>query len=298
MFRWVYKWHEKKKKFYEKFPFLHPIISLASIIFWVFAFKSSVLGANNIPSGSMIPTLKIGDFLFVNEMRFNLDIPFTDIPIIKMDIPKRGDIVTFTPPAMFQPDGTYRVSDELVGKTLVKRIVAVPGDTIKVVSNKIFINDVPYPLTRVKDPNELKIIDDLDYSRPKSMLDLFKEKIIDPNTGKIIREHYVLMHKNEERLDDGSFATPIQPVTYYLPAGKYFLMGDNRDNSEDSRFFGPVDIKNIHGKVFLSYFSVNWGDHKYGGNPELFPVFKLFKLLAGQKKGVYVRWDRVFKRIY
>lgn len=298
MFRWIYKWHEKKKRFYEKHSFFHSFLSLASIIFWVFAFKSSVLDANNIPSGSMIPTLKIGDFLFVNKMRYTFHIPFTDIDLFRMDTPKRGDIVTFTPPPTAQPDGTFAIEPGLRGKTLVKRVVGVPGDTIEVKENQIFINDVPYPLERLKDEKELAILDDLDYSRPKSLLELYREKIIDPKTKEVVRAHYVLMHKRDRERDFSIPDLRNSGTTWYIPAGKYMMMGDNRDNSEDSRYFGLVDLKNIHGKVFLSYFSVNWGDKRNGGNSEINPIFKLVQFLSGQKKDVYVRWDRVFRRIY
>jgi signal peptidase I len=89
---------EQKKKKAEEPGLLSSTISLFIIIFVVFAFKSSILDANNIPSGSMLPTLKIGDFLFVNKMRYSFRMPFSEGEIFRYDNPKRGDIVTFIPP--------------------------------------------------------------------------------------------------------------------------------------------------------------------------------------------------------
>ena len=112
MLRKFYDFHAAKHKYYKRNQTIHTVLSFGLIIFWVFAFKSSVLDANNIPSGSMQPTLKIGDFLFVNKMRYSFRLPFTDIVLFRIDRPQRGDIVTFDSD-----------SPSLQGKTLVKRVI-------------------------------------------------------------------------------------------------------------------------------------------------------------------------------
>lgn len=109
--------------------------SFILIVILVFAFKSSVLDANNIPSGSMIPTLKIGDFLFVNKMRYSVRMPFTEAELIRIDDPQRGDIVTFAPPLRALSLGDSR--DGFFAKRYVKRVVGLPGDTIRISSKLV-----------------------------------------------------------------------------------------------------------------------------------------------------------------
>ena len=127
MLKKLYELHDVWKQFARRNSGLYHTISLGGIIFWVFLFKSVVLDANNIPSGSMIPTLKIGDFLFVNKMRYTIHFPFTDINLFRIGTPKRGDVVTFNPP---EDTAGY-----LQGKRLVKRVIGIPGDIIKVVDS-------------------------------------------------------------------------------------------------------------------------------------------------------------------
>ncbi len=105
-------------------------LSFGIIVVLVFAFKSSILDANNIPSGSMIPTLKIGDFLFVNKMRYSFRMPFTEKELIRIDDPKRGDIVTFIPPSTALAQEESRTG--IFAKRFVKRVVGLPGDTVRI----------------------------------------------------------------------------------------------------------------------------------------------------------------------
>lgn len=321
--KWIaayYQYVYRKKKFYKKISFLYSIFSLGVIVFWVFAFKSVVLDANNIPSGSMQPTLKIGDFLFVNKMRYTLTIPFTDISLFRMDSPSRGDIVTFTPPQR----------DNFIGKTLVKRIIGVPGDTIEVKNNEIYVNGKKYQTRRLKD---LKPILDLDHDNVE-FLQLYREDIHNPSDKKIIVSHYMLQERNtfsESSYYPSGFRTSNYMKNprrkWIIPENKYMVMGDNRDNSDDSRGcnlvfdeeeykkcfdyyhfhsrgssdikpgteWGLIDKENIHGKVFMAYFSVNWGTR---GMVESNPVKNILQWVTGKYTNAYVRWNRIFKRIY
>ena len=284
-----YRFAERRKKFYKRHRYLYTFLTWGSIFFWVFAFKSSIFDANNIPSGSMIPTLKIGDFLFVNKMRYDLKLPFTNIILFRLDKPERGDIVTFTPPP----------SAHLQGKTLVKRVVGMPGDRVRVKDNEIYINGIKYP---VKLESDRSIIEDLDYPNMNHAITiddygLYKESILDPNTRKTIREHYIV------KIDDpGFYRIPVRSE-WVVARNKYLVMGDNRDDSDDSRNWGQVDRKDIHGKVFMVYFSVNWGyHHKAEYETSSFydknPIFNFFQWVSGDYPNAYIRWERIGDRIY
>ncbi len=278
-----YALHEKRKRFVENRPYYYHTLSLIGILFWVFAFKSVILDANNIPTGSMIPTLKIGDFLFVNKMRYTFHIPFTDINLFRFDTPKRGDVVTFNPP---QNDISLK------GKTLVKRVIAVAGDHVRVEDDEIIINGVRYPVERMED---YSILSDIDYPKintgqGKEDLELFNESIVDPITGEKVKDHYMMKHIFHDSYQN-MMRNPER--TWKIPEGKYMVMGDNRDNSDDSRRWGLVDKDDIHGKVFMIYFSVNWNSRMQPYEEPVNPFFNLMRLVRGEIAGVEVRWNRV-----
>ncbi len=319
------------KKFYESYFKLHQriqknrflagIASLGWLIAFVFAIKTSVLDANNIPSPSMEPTLMIGDFLFVNKMRYTLDLPYTNIHLLRIAYPERGDIVTFTPP---QDSASY------VNKTLVKRVVGVPGDTLEVNDHEITISGVKYPTSKTENEPLLRTLQN---GRTSESEQLYTENIIDPKTGKLIVSHYMM-----KRRGGGDTVMSSPGRKWVIPPRKYLMMGDNRDHSSDGRAcemvetkhrracgefnncqadvitghkteqqciliysqaegqtWGLIDADKIHGKVYLSYLSVNWGT---GTNSELNPIVNLMKTISGDFTGVYVRWERTFRRIY
>ncbi|TGN20675.1 signal peptidase I [Leptospira idonii] len=237
------------------------IVSFLMIVVLVFAFKSSVLDANNIPSGSMIPTLKIGDFLFVNKMRYSFRIPFTDTELIRYDDPKRGDIITFIPPA----DAVRGESRSgIFAKRFVKRVVGLPGDTIRITRkfidsptrDRVLLAYFEYkPKGEAEfqsfSPEEVPIGDelsDLDNTKASSRALFIEQK---PGF-----QHYML---------EGYEDSPLLNYCDFkegcvIPDNHYMAMGDNRDDSFDSRSWGFVPREDILGKALVIYFSINWKD--------------------------------------
>jgi signal peptidase I len=162
--------------------------------------RTFVIQAFKIPSGSMEPTLQIGDHLLVNKFIYGIRIPFTSTHLFPWKSPQRGDVIVF----IYPPDPD---------KDFIKRVIGVGGDTVRLVNRKLYINGVEVP-----DPHAV-------YSKDTSLLG-------DPR-----------------QLDN------FGPVT--VPPGYLFVMGDNRDHSFDSRFWGFVPLKDVLGKAFTIYWSWN-----------------------------------------
>jgi signal peptidase I len=161
--------------------------------------------AFTIPSGSMMDTLLIGDYILVNKFLYGAEIPFTEIHLPGFRAPERGDIIVFKYP-----------NDE--SRDFIKRIIAVGGDTVQVRDNRVWLNGKP-----LNEP----------YVRPGSLHDT-------PST------YCGYLYACE---------------ALRVPAGSYFVMGDNRDNSQDSRYWGFVRREKIRGKAFLIYWSWNGDSH-------------------------------------
>jgi signal peptidase I len=199
---------------------------LALAIFIVLLLRSSIIEPYKIPSGSMIPTLFIGDHIFVSKFAYGFKVPFTDylldapIYITKQDLPDRGDIIVFRYPR-----------DESLN--FIKRVIGLPGDSISMRDKALYINGKLITREPIKDPDLEKGIEN-DYDR--SVMSLFSEDLI----GK---KHPVLYDMNTLL---GSDFGPIE-----VPPGKIFVMGDNRDRSNDSRAWGFVPMENIRGKALV-----------------------------------------------
>lgn len=166
--------------------------------------RTFVVQAFKIPSGSMEPTLLIGDHLLVNKFIYGIPIPFTDIKLFPFKRPGRGDVIVFDFP-------------EDPRKDFIKRVIAVEGDTVEIRDKRVYINGKP-----VEDPHAF-----------------FAEETILP--------------KGMEQRDN------FGPVT--VPKDSLFMMGDNRDRSYDSRYWGFVDIKKVEGKAWIIYWSWDSNDH-------------------------------------
>lgn len=191
-----------------------------------FGFRSVFYSPRHIPTGSMIPTIRIHEFIFVNMHSFDWHYPFTEKSMIKRRDPAKGDIVVFEYP-------------EDPSKDYIKRVVATPGDSIEIRDKRIILNGTPLSLEPVTDPEILESLDPKYDGQPKA---LFKETNGD-------REYLVMHMLNRQGRDIG-------PVT--VPANSFFVMGDNRDDSQDSRYWGFVPRKNLIGEGSFIWLSVAW----------------------------------------
>jgi signal peptidase I len=220
--------------------------------------RTTLLGNYKVPTGSMIPTILIGDHLFASHISYSvkLPIPFTNINLFTYSKPKRGDIVVFDSPDPQNPT-----------ITMVKRVIAVPGDQLEIRNRKeVFINGERLHLDFLKSEWELE-----DSFGPMTQIPYvyFREQL-----GNI--EH-VIRHQD---IPDG-FASLEERFLYkgslQIPEDQYFVMGDNRDNSRDSRFWGFVPFDNIKGKAKIVWLSWNSLAKKISEKVRLERLFKLLK---------------------
>ncbi len=195
----------------------------------VLAFRTLLYEAVYIPSGSMIPTLQIGDYVVVEKWAYGARLPFTEHAQAMWSSPRRGDIVV-----LLAPPGNPRNDD------LIKRVVAVAGDTVEVRDGALYLNGKPVPRKPVDGPCS------------------YENKM----EGGPWREE--LCSAAEEQLDGHRYRTYCTPglecgdiPPTLVPPGTVFLVGDHRDHSADSRVFGPVPVDRIKGRAWNALFS--WG---------------------------------------
>lgn len=234
--------------------FIDIIKTWGPAIFAVFFIRSAIAEPFRIPSGSMVPTLAIGDHILVTKFTYGLRIPLTRIPIGSLKIPDRGDVVVFVYPGSDEnPDGSFSPSHYIdlpfpPFSTLdyVKRVVGLPGDRISVKDNVLYINGK-------KQGKSLKQNETFVDDRCRS----HETKRYRENLGGY--EHDML-NASRSTLRMGDY-----PETL-IPEGKVFVMGDNRDHSSDSRVWGTVPLRNIKGKAQFIWLSYNQCE---GGMPVL-----------------------------
>jgi signal peptidase I len=203
---------------------------LGAIVIFLFL-RTFLIEAFRIPSGSMIPTLLVGDWLFVNKLVYGPHLPFTDVNLPGYSEPRRGEVVVFvSPPQHDQPED--------LTPTLVKRLVGVPGDTLFMRAGLLHVNGVPQrqgfaAQNEVGDPNEVSPLFD------------WQKRV---------------------GLPQSRFGpAPAQPThddwgPLVVPPAHFFMMGDNRYNSKDSRYWGFVPRENVRGRPMFVYYSWNADD--------------------------------------
>lgn len=192
--------------------------------------RTFIVQAFKIPSGSMLNTLLIGDHILVSKFIYGVKMPFTGKTLIPLSKPKKDDIIVFS----------YPVDPS---KDFIKRVVATEGDTIEIKDRLIYING--------QWEGEKK------YSRFDD--DSPKPGAVPPNVFEKWWTAQILQNK-EVNADPRMIKDNFGPVK--VPAGCVFVMGDNRDNSHDSRFWGFVDLKEVKGKAFIIYWS--WDSENIG----------------------------------
>ncbi len=202
---------------------IRPLLILALVLFSI---RSSLADWNDVPSGSMQPTILVGDRIFVNKLAYDLKVPFTTWHLAQWSNPQRGDIVVFYSPH----DGTR----------LVKRVVGLPGDTVELRNDQLVINGnlVEYA------PLSAEICEQL--PEAESERSVFATEQLSAHPHAVMAIPGVPAKR--------TFG-PVQ-----VPEGHYFMMGDNRDNSFDSRYFGVVERKRIVGKATAVVLSL---DHNH-----------------------------------
>ncbi len=206
------------------------------VILFVFVLRSFVVEPFRIPSGSMLPTLENGDLILVNKYEYGIRLPVIDRKILDVGSPRRGDVVVFRYPV--DPSVDY-----------IKRVVGEPGDVIEYRGKVLSINGTPVPRSR-----------DGDYYEPDraSYVGQYQEQLGD------VAHRILLNVQVPQDLMPITRFPDFQACTYLpdgvrctVPAGQYFMMGDNRDNSLDSRYWGFVPDRNIVGRAFFIW--MNFG---------------------------------------
>lgn len=195
--------------------------SFFPVVLIVLLLRSFLAEPFRIPSGSMMPTLLIGDFILVNKFTYGIRLPVLHHKIIDINKPERGDIVVFRFPK--DPSVDY-----------IKRVIGLPGDKVAYYQKKLYIND--QPITQIS----------------LGAYQGTKEEGISENIEHLLEnlttvEHSILVTHEQPTIDG----------VYIVPEGHYFVMGDNRDNSNDSRYWGTVPEANLVGKAFFIWMSWN-----------------------------------------
>jgi signal peptidase I len=214
--------------------------SFFPVLLIVFLLRSFVAEPFKIPSSSMRPTLEVGDFILVNKFIYGLRLPIIDKKIVPIGDPKRGDVIVFRYPVNPSQD-------------FIKRVIGLPGDEVVYRDKQLTVNGIPWPQTP-----------DGNYGYLEGLMYVTTERLTE-NNGQ--REYTIAVNPGAQAvypLNVRAFPGKENCVyndrgfTCKVPAGQYLMMGDNRDNSDDSRYWGFVPDDHIRGKAFFIWF--NWDD--------------------------------------
>jgi len=210
------------------------------VIFIVFFVRSFIAEPFKIPSGSMIPTLQIGDFILVNKYTYGLRLPVTNRPFIELGSPQRGEVMVFRYPQDTSTD-------------YIKRVVGVPGDVVEYKHKRLTINGLPQVTVPAGEAVRQGLQEFTNADRFEEDLATHHHVIQIRNDQPTLYNSRVMDYPHRDACEyssDGFVCT--------VPPGNYFMMGDNRDSSSDSRYWGFVPDQNIVGRAFLIWW--NFGD--------------------------------------
>lgn len=204
--------------------------SFFPVILLVFMLRSFLVEPFKIPSGSMMPTLLAGDYILVNKFTYGLRVPILNNTFFEIDRPKRGDVFVFHYP----PDPTI---------DYIKRVVGLPGDKIQYQDKHLIINGKPL---------DVQFEDNYEYEMQGA--NIISARRSKERLGDV--QHDILIHDIPNQYSpDSPGAKLLDGETITVPEGSYFAMGDNRDNSADSRVWGFVPERNLVGKAFFIWFN-------------------------------------------
>jgi len=211
-------------------------VSFFPVILIVFLLRSFLVEPFKIPSSSMVPTLLVGDFILVNKFAYGIRLPVANKKVMEVGSPRRGDVMVFRFPE--DPSLDY-----------IKRVVGLPGDRIEYRNKRLIINGTQVPVRQIDD-----------YLSRERMQ--FSRRYLETLNGV---EHEILLEEDAPAFIAPSRAFPyagncnynISGLACTVPTGHYFAMGDNRDNSSDSRVWGFVPDENIVGKAFFIWLNLN-----------------------------------------
>jgi len=213
-------------------------VSFFPVILIVFLLRSFLVEPFKIPSGSMLPTLLIGDFILVNKYTYGIRLPVINVKVLDVTAPKRGEVMVFRYP-------------EDTSLDYIKRVVGLPGDVIAYKGKKLYVNEQP-----------VDAAPDGTYNYVESGLNFIAAQRLSEKLGE--HNHAILIQPEVPPVQlSGVRQFPFRENCAYndegftckVPAGHYFMMGDNRDSSSDSRYWGFVPDRNIVGKAFLIWWN-------------------------------------------
>lgn len=223
------------KKYARKPWYVEYTADIFPVILLMFIIRSFLWEPFRIPSGSMLPTLQPGDFILVNKYDYGIRLPVIDKKIISIGEPKSGDVVVFRYP--MDPSIDY-----------IKRVIGVPGDTVEYRNKVLYINGVEQKQINVGpyvDPESLMTLDE----RKENLKGYEHEILIDKHRPDYVPLAWMLRTELTCSYSETGFVCKV-------PQGKYLVMGDNRDNSQDSRYWGFMPEENLVGRAMFIWFNL------------------------------------------
>jgi signal peptidase I len=245
---------EKKKEQGSDLPSLIGAIAIALLI-RTFMFQSFY-----VPSDSMLPTMLVGDHVFVNKLAYGPGVPWTDIQLPGYREPRRGEVVVFN--LGRDPRGPIYPADErpdLPTEAFVKRLVGLPGDEVEMRGGRLYLNGEPAPIESA-------------------------DETFTDSSGRSLRVYIETLGECRHRILDDPLQAGIDMPPLTITPGRYLFLGDNRDNSYDGRKFGTVRLEEMEGPAGFLYWSWDWN----GSWAELLSPVTWWELLTQR-----MRWERI-----